>query len=62
MREANKNEVLRVLHSLWMKNQIDKQNIISILTLSYDLKLKVLEENCIIAETLDGNSIFTIKT
>jgi len=66
MRVATEYEVLRVQHTLWVmiknneKKLVAKDKIAELLLL-FNLKLKILDENCIEAETLDGKVIFTIK-
>lgn len=67
MREATELEILRVLHTFWMKPSDNdflpptSGDIVNILS-NLNLNLTELNKNCIIAESLDGKTIFTIKS
>lgn len=53
-------EALKVLHKAWKTNSLSFMDIRHVLLVDYNLKLLKVQENTIIAESLDSKSKYSI--
>ena len=60
MNEATEFEIMRSLHTLWMKDLITWDQVEELLIASTQLELTFLNENKFTAETLDGRTKYRI--
>lgn len=60
MNEATEFEIMRSLHTLWMKELITWDQVEELLIASTELELTFLNENKFTAETLDGKTKYRI--
>jgi beta-xylosidase len=60
MNEATEFEMMRSLHTLWMKDLITWDQVEELLIASTQLELTFLNENKFTAETLDGKTKYRI--
>ena len=60
MNEATEFEMMRSLHTLWMKELITWDQVEELLIASTQLELTFLNENKFTAETLDGKTKYRI--
>ena len=60
MNEATEFEIMRSLHTLWMKELITWDQVEELLIASTQLELTFLNENKFTAETLDGKTKYEI--
>lgn len=60
MNEATEFEIMRSLHTLWMKELITWDQVEELLIASTGLELTFLNENKFTAETLDGKTKYRI--
>ena len=60
MNEATEFEIMRSLHTLWMKDLITWDQVELLLIQSTQLELTFLNENKFTAETLDGKTKYRI--
>lgn len=61
MNEATEFEMMRSLHTLWMKDLITWDQVELLLIQSTQLELTFLNENKFTAETLDGDTKYKIE-
>lgn len=59
--KATEFEALRVFHNLWKKGQMDATQVRHLLETEYFLKLTVLANGEIKAESFDGEKKYTIN-
>jgi hypothetical protein len=60
MNEATEFEIMRTLHTLWMKELITWEQVELLLIQSNQLELTFLNKNEFTAETLDGTTKYRI--
>ncbi len=60
MNEATEFEIMRSLHTLWMKGLITWDQVEELLIASIQLELTFLNKNKFTAETLDGRTKYKI--
>lgn len=61
MRKANKEEALRVFHTMWKNRGMDTVTIKKLLKEEYDLELTVVANGEIKAQSPDGKTKYSIK-
>jgi hypothetical protein len=61
MRKANKEEALRVFHTMWKSRGMDTVTIKKLLKEEYDLELTVVANGEIKAQSPDGKTKYSIK-